>query len=126
MLFRSYGHRPLGVYNRLDILKTADSHIFSALCTSSKVGRRDYAVRKPTVTIDAVTYTGDLRLVRRYDTLVYRTLSGEVSWGTSTESLSDYTDDDAYMTLDLRGLDLAYGQVYKISGEPVEFAAEIP
>jgi len=30
------------------------------------------------------------------------------------------------MTLDLRGLDLAYGQVYKISGEPVEFAAEIP
>ena len=109
-----------------DQFRTADRHIFSALCTSSKVGRRDYAVRKPTVTIDAVTYTGDLRLVRRYDTLVYRTLSGEVSWGTSTESLSDYTADDAYMTLDLRGLDLAYGQVYKISGEPVEFAAEIP
>ena len=121
-----YGSRPLGVYNRLDILKAADAHIFSALCASSKVGRRDYAVRKPTVTIDAVAYTGDLRLVRRYDTLVYRTLSGEVSWGTSTESLSDYTDDDAYMTLDLRGLDLAYGQVYKISGDPVDFAEEIP
>jgi len=121
-----YGNRPVGAYNRLDILKTADAHIFSALCASSKVGRRDYAVRKPTVTIDAVAYTGDLRLCHRYDTLVYRSLSGELSWGTNTESLSDYTDDDAYMTLDLRGLDIAYGQVYKISGEPVEFAAEIP
>jgi len=120
------GSGPLGDKTLLSLLGTADRHIFSALCTSSKVGRRDYAVRKPTVTIDAVAYTGDLRLVRRYDTLVYRTLSGEVSWGTSTESLSDYTADDAYMTLDLRGLDLAYGQVYKITGEPVEFAAEIP
>ena len=115
-----------GQLTRLRLFHDNAKMIFSALCTSAKVGRRDYAVRKPSVTIDSVTYKGDLRIVHRYDTLVYRSLSGEMSWGTNTESLSDYTADDAYMTLDLRSLDLAYGQVYKISGEPVEFAAEIP
>lgn len=103
-----------------------DKHIFSALCTSAKVGRRDYAVRAPTVALNSTTYTGDLRIVHRYDTLVYRTLDGELVWDDNNESLDDYTSDDAYQVLDLRGLDLQYGQVYKIVGVPVVYAAEIP
>ena len=107
----------------LELLKIRDRHIFSALCTSAKIGRRDYAVRTPSTLIDNVTYTGDLRLVHRYNTLIYRTTGGEMTWGTNTESLDDYGD-DGYQVLDLTGLDLAYGQVYKVTA--AAYAAEIP
>ena len=82
-------------------------------------------MRSPKVTLSSVDYDGDLRIVHRYDTLVYRTTDGELSWGDETEGLDDYGS-TGYQTLDLRGLDLAYGQVYKITGAPVDYAAEIP
>jgi len=116
---------PFIVTTDVSNLSTNDRHIFSALCASAKVGRRDYAMRKPSVTIDAVTYSGDVRIVHRYDTLVYRTSDGEMTWDDNTQALDDYGDAD-YQTLDLRGLDLAYGQVYKVTGTPVDYAAEIP
>jgi hypothetical protein len=108
------------------LLRENDRHIFSALCTSAKVGRRDYAVRVPSVALNSTSYGGDLRLVHRYDTLIYRTLDGELTWGAETEGLDDYTGTAAYQTLDLRGLDLSYGQIYKVTGDPVHYAAEIP
>jgi len=107
----------------VSLLSDNDRVIFSALCTSAKVGRRDYAVRSPSVALNSTTYSGDLRIVHRYDTLVYRTTDGEMTWDTETQSLDDYGD-DGYQTLDLRGLDLMYGQVYKITG--ADYAAEIP
>ena len=94
------------------------------LCQSAAIGRRDYAVRTPSVTIDNVDWRGDLRLCHRYDTLVYRTVGGEMTWGTNSESLDDWDSDNAYQTLDLTGLDLPYGQVYKITA--AAYAAEIP
>jgi len=108
----------------VSLLSDNDRVIFSALCASAKVGRRDYAVRTPTVTIDAVEYTGDLRIVHRYDTLIHRSTDGEMTWDENTQSLDDYDDDNAYQTLDMRGLDIAYGQVYKVTG--AAYAAEIP
>ena len=117
---------PFVVTTDVSNLATNDKHIFSALCANAKVGRRDYAVRTPSVALNSTSYAGDLRIVHRYDRLVYRTTDGEMTWGTNTESLDDSDSDNAYQTLDLTGLDLAYGQVYKITGGPVHYAAEIP
>jgi hypothetical protein len=121
-----YDYYPPSIYATNHInFSTNDRHVFSALCQNASIGRRDYAVRTPSVTLSSVDYAGDLRLCHRYDTLVYRTTDGEMAWGSNTESLDDYGD-DGYQTMDLTGLDLAYGQVYKIEGSPVDYAAEIP
>ena len=109
----------------VSLLSDNDRHIFAALCASAKIGRRDYAVRTPTVTEGGLTYTGDLHIIHRYDTLIHRTSGADMTWGTDTGSLDDYGD-DAYKAQDLRGLDLTYGQVYTISGDEVDYAAEIP
>lgn len=109
----------------ISLLSDNDRHIFSALCASAKIGRRDYAVRSPSVWMGGVNYTGELRIVHRYDTLVYRTSGSTMNWGGTSQSLDDYGD-DGYETLDLRGLDMAYGQTYAIRGGTVDYAAEIP
>ena len=114
-----YGSMPIAT-DRVALLRECDRHIFSALCHSAAIGRRDYAVRRPVFG----SFSGDFRICHRYDTLLYRTTSAEMTWGDNTEHLDDYGD-DGYETLDLRGLDLAYGQVYKISGG-LQYAAEIP
>jgi len=117
-----------GSSNRLQLFSDNDRHIFKYLCTSAYVGRRDFATRSPSYTNLAGTDSGEFRLVRRYDTLYYRTAGGILEWGDDqSQSLTDYTTTDHYQTLDLAGLTgLHYGTVYKITGSELLYAAEMP
>ena len=113
---------------RMQLFTNNDKHIFKYMCESANIGRRDYAVRSPIYTNAAGTDKGEYRMVRRYDTLYYRTTGGILEWGTDqSQSLTDYDATNHYQTLDLAGLTgLHYGTVYKITGSELLYAAEMP
>jgi len=121
-----YGNTP-GRDTRLQLFSDNDNYIFRAMCCNASIGRRDYFVRVPEFVRLGGIDRGDLRLIRRYDTLYYRAGSAVMEWGADNSySLADYDDDNPYQTLDLTAMnDLPYGTVYKISGSAVHFAMEV-
>ena len=121
-----YGSTP-GRDTRLQLFSDNDNYIFRAMCRNASTGRRDYFVRVPRFERLGGTDKGDLRLIRRYDTLYYRTSGATMEWGADNSySLTDYDDDNPYQTLDLTAMnDLPYGTIYKISGSIVDFAMEV-
>jgi len=114
-----------GQDTRLALLSSNDSLIFERLCWNASVGRRDFAVRLPEYERLGGTDSGTLRMIRRYDTLVYRSTGGNgmMRWGDNQSmALTDYGD-DGYVTLDLRSIsNLQYSDQYYL--EDCQFAME--
>lgn len=119
-----YGSTP-GQKTRLALLSQNDSLIFERLCWNASVGRRDFAVRLPEYTQLGGTDSGTLRMIRRYDTLVYRSTGGNgmMRWGDDQSMALDDYGDDGYTILGLRSIsNLQYGDQYYL--ENCQFAME--
>lgn len=116
-----------GQNTRLQLFSNNDRHILTYLCENVTVGQRIYPVRLPEYVRLGGTDKADLKLVRRYDTLYYRTSGAVLEWGDGqSQSLTDYDSSNGYYSLDLNSLTgLAHGSVYTITGT-VHYAAEIP